>query len=296
VIREGPGHAGGGAGAVRDLTVVIACRDDPRVFAAVASVRGEAPVVVALVPDPVLQAGLLTQGVRVVASVPGNTSVSCARGLAAVRTGRAFIIDSDCIVRPGCLARMSALLDGAVLARARVHFSSDARVRCSGRIARLRDGVNNRTPVPAYTPGLGLRLDVAPVLGGHVFDERVFWAGDSELWRRARRAGLEVAYDPEAVIEHAPISLGHEMRSAFKLGMGTRVQVRLGLRPAYESPAWLARRLLGRLRPRRKSCPSEPPRPRPAPGTRLLALAWTVVYYAGYYAPAGLTRRGSRSE
>jgi GT2 family glycosyltransferase len=239
----------------------------------------DAPIIVSLVPNENLKAELLAAGARVVDSIPGNYSVSCNRGLAAVRTEYAFIVDSDCTLEPGCLALIRQMLDEAPLARARVRFLATPALAHSDRTAAFHSRVNNRSPIPAYTPGLGLRLNVATSIGGYFFDERVFWACDSELNRRVRQAGLPIAYSPQAAITHGPMSVSHLMRSAVKLGMGNRAQVKLGLRPAYESPGWLARRFLGWLR---RGLPRSSRRDEDLP-LRLLSVANVLAYYFGYY-------------
>jgi hypothetical protein len=262
-----------------DLSVVIICCDDPHVFATLDSIDVDVPVIVSLVPDQDLEAGLRARGVKVTHSTRGNYSISCNRGLASVQTSRAFIVDSDCTLGPGCLTRIDALLDEVPLARARVYFEATPQVRFSDRIAQLRDAVNNGLPIRAYTPGLGLHLDIAPAMGGYFFDERIFWACDSEFNHRAQQAGLRVTYSPEAIISHGPITLSHELRSAFKLGMGNRVQVKLGLRPPYENPEWLVKRTLGWL----LRGPSKGKRLHLDPVRRLIHWGWTLAFYAGYY-------------
>lgn len=261
------------------LTLVIICCNDPHVLQTVASVDVDVPIIVSLVPNETLEAGLLARGARVVDSIPGNYSISCNRGLAAVATEYAFIVDSDCTLEPGCLAKIEQLLDEAPLARAHVRFVVDLAIAHSDRTATLQGRANNRTPVPAYTPGLGLRLSIAEAIGGYFFDERVFWACDSEMNRRIQKAGLTIAYCPEAVITHGPISVTHAMRSAFKLGMGNRAQAKLGLRPPYESPDWLLRRFLGWLR---RGMP-RPARSQDALALRFLSRASLCAYYLGYY-------------
>ena len=262
-----------------DLTLVVICCDDPHVFQAIASAGGPVPTVVSLVPNAELEKALLEQGVRVVHSRRGNYSVSINRGLAAADTRRAFIMDSDCTLDPSCVDRIDRLLDEAPVARARIAFEHDPTVFCSRQIGALRDSVNNRNPAPAYTPGLGLHLDLAPALGGFFFDERIGWGGDSEFSRRATQAGLRIAYDPEAVVNHKAIGLGHEIGSGYRFGFDCHTQVKLGLRPSWEHPQWIVRRLLSAMRHR------NPPavQPRIDGTAKLIRLGWWLAFYAGYY-------------
>lgn len=260
-----------------DLSLVIICCDDPRVFAAIDSVDADVPIIVSLVPNSDLESAISARGVTVTHSVRGNYSISCNRGLAVVDTKRAFIIDSDCILHAGCLSRIDALLNTAPLARAYVEFATTPKVHFSRLTAKFHDNINNRRPMRAYTPGLGLRIDVAQGLGGYFFDERVFWASDSELSHRVQKADLSVAYSPEAVITHAPISLTHLMHSAFRMGKGNYAQVQLGLRLPYENPTWLIRRLVRWLS--RDAIHG----PRQNGAMRLIQWGWTVAFYVGHY-------------
>lgn len=262
-----------------ELTLVIVCCDDPRVIKAIHSVDRPIPVVVSLVPNESLEKAIIACQAKVVHSVRGNYSVSVNRGLAAVETPAAFIIDSDCILAPGTLEMIARLLDEAPLGRARIAFDSDPSVRLSPDIAKLRAATNNRRPIRPYTPGLGLRLDLKQKLGGHFFDERIPWTGDSEFSHRVAHAGLPVAYAENAVVHHAPISLRHEIRSGFAIGNGSHVVVELGLRPPWEHPTWLLRRLAAYLLG--KTTPVH--RPQLGLNARLISLVWTASYYIGYY-------------
>jgi hypothetical protein len=261
-----------------DLTVVIVCGYDPRVFDCIASLDVDVPVVVSLVPNSGLEDRLKSMGVHVIASVKGNYSISCNRGLDAVETSAAIIVDSDCILEKSCVERIANALDTNPLARATICFQSSPNVLASHWTSLLRNSVNNRQPVPAYTPGLGLRMSIVDKIGGYFFNERIFWGGDSEFGHRVQRAGLDIGFDPQAIVDHAPISLWHELRSGYKLGQGNWIQTNLGLRPGYETPLWLMRRFFGWLRGKNKASRTLQEWP-----LRLLASAWWCTYYAGYY-------------
>jgi GT2 family glycosyltransferase len=264
-----------------EITIVIICCDDDRVFQAIASVDRGVPVIVSLVPNTFLEFQLREAGVQIVLSRRGNYSTSCNRGLAAVETKYAFIIDSDCVLRPGCLEEIINQLRESPLVRAQVNFQSLSDIYLSKEIADWHSKTNNRLPIRAYTPGLGLRLDILTVLGGYYFDERIFWSCDSEFSYRVQRVGLKVAYSESAIINHAAISFPHFVKSAFKLGMGTRAQVKLGLRPGYENPDWIVRRLLFHVNPLRKKESYQVTSK--VKHNIFLKTVWNVAFYCGYY-------------
>lgn len=262
------------------LTVVIICCDDERVFDAIASVDSDFPIIVSLVPNPSLEKRLTEIGVHLVKSQRGNYSISCNRGLDAVETDFAFILDSDCVLHSDCLTQIQAQLQKTPITRAHVNFLENSQLFASNTLTQWYSDVNNRLPIRGYTPGLGLRLKIKPLIGGYFFDERIFWSGDSEFSHRVKSAGIEIAYEPSAIISHAPISFAHFLKSGYMLGMGSHAQVKLGLRPPYESPTWILRRLLYRLNPKHwlelysKSKIN---------GKRLLNMIWTIAFYFGYY-------------
>ncbi len=262
------------------LTVLIICCDDERVFDAIASVDCNVPIIVSLVPNLSLEERLRKLGVEVVLSQRGSYSISCNRGLEAIRTPFAFIIDSDCVLHHGCIPLIIETLRSAPLARAHVNFLTNKNLFASSTIAQWYSMVNNRIPIRAYTPGLGLRLMLRPFVGGYFFDERIFWACDSEFSHRVQCAGLDVAYESAAVVSHAPISFMHFIKSGYKLGMGTRCQVKLGLRLPYENPDWIMRRLLYRLNPEHRI---ERKNSKTFKRNRLLNTVWTLAFYLGYY-------------
>lgn len=264
-----------------EISVVIICCDDERVFKAIASVDLGVPVIVSLVPNVTLEKRLQEAGIRVVLSQRGNYSISCNRGLSAVETKYAFIIDSDCTLHSGCLDEINDLLRKSPLARARVSFQCQPRNLLSKGIGEWHSKTNNRLPIRAYTPGLGMRLDIISLIGGYFFDERIFWSGDSEFSYRVQRMGLKIAYSEKAIVHHDTISFLHFIKSGYKLGMGTYAQVKLGLRVGYESPEWIIRRLLYSINPFRKKERNQDNGM--VKQNVFLKTVWTVVFYCGYY-------------
>jgi len=262
------------------LTVVVICCDDERVFSTIDSVDLDLPIIVSLVPNESLEERLRARGVQVVLSRRGSNSISVNRGLDAVKTKAGIIIDSDCCFHPGCLAKIISMLQEAPLARTHVHFETSDRLFASNSLAEWYSSVNNRLPIRAYTPGLALKLDIIDSIGGYYFDERIFWSCDSEFSKRVTRAGLEIAYLPDAAITHAPISLAHFIRSGYKHGMGNRAQVKLGLRPPFENPDRILGRLLYRLNPKRRI---NGQRLKSEKSDRILNIIWTIAFYVGYY-------------
>jgi len=275
-----------------DITVAITCGGDPRVLRALASVPAGVPIVVSLTPSPDLRAKLVDAGVEVVDSVLGNISVSHNLELSRVRTRHVFWLDSDCVLQPGCLEKVNAALADAPFARARVKFASSRAVWGSRATAYLRELSNNRTPPPAYTPGLGARVGLEQDLGGWYFDERVPWTEDSELGHRLERLGFSLAWADDAIVVHDPISVGHEIRSAFRIGRGVRTQVDAGLRPPHERLAIALPMLASAVRRTLSKRAGHRSHPRLSPLIGALRLACALSHHAGYRMPRAAARLG----
>ena len=62
-------------------------------------------------------------------------------------------------------------------------------------------------------------------IGGFLFNEAVPWAEDAELNCRIQKAGISLAFVKDAFVYHAPTSVFHDLRAAFRIGMGKRVSV-----------------------------------------------------------------------
>lgn len=263
-----------------ELSVIINCKADWRVFECIQSIDEDVEVIVVLVPNLELEAALCERGIRFIHTKPGNYSLNCNLGITAASNDRIIIMDSDCVFTPGCLRRLARLLEDYPLARARIKFLSSNSMLLSETIGRSRSAINNRIPIRAYTPGLGLqRKIVEQALNGTFFDERVFWAGDSEFSRRVSTSGLRIAYDPVAEVIHAPISITHEIRSAYLLGQGSRIQTYYKLRYNYEKIS----DLLQKLRPKNIIRSIWNSYRIAGPGGPFVVLLWNIGFYVGYF-------------
>lgn len=157
------------------------------------------------------------------------------RGLAVVTDPVVAFTDADCVPAPDWLERALAALDGpARLIGGRV---VQARRDGAGRWERYdRATYLDQAGLVAqgFAATANLVADTATLreLGG--FDASLRSSGDLELGRRARRAGVVLAYAPDAVVRHEPRTTPGELwRLHRRLGAGWRVLARRG-----EAPPW----------------------------------------------------------
>ncbi len=219
------------------LGVVIKCGNDERVLHCMDSVDHPCTVAASGFFAPNLRRALEQRGVIVADAPRGNLGRTTNIGIAAVGTTKVVVMDSDSWFGPGTLALLDQALDGgAPFARARILYAADpAGVRGSQVVARSRQHLNDSLR-RAYTPGLGLRVDIAPSLGGHLFDDRICFAEDAEMDFRRREANIPLLHVEGAVVHHAPVALWHDLRAAFRVGYGKAQQVQRTTRPNDEDP------------------------------------------------------------
>ena len=145
--------------------------------------------------------------------------------------------DSDAI------GKLSESLEESDACKARIHFHYDDKKPLTKLVANARDFINS-SPTRAFTPGLALNKDIKESLGGHFFNEQVRWAEDSEFSYRLHKNGLNFVYIPDATINHPPVSLKHDLRGAFLIGLSKRRAVDFGIREGNEDLTPTFRRIV----------------------------------------------------
>jgi glycosyltransferase involved in cell wall biosynthesis len=260
------------------LSVVIKCGDDSRVLRCIDSIDAPAEVVVSGFFSPALEGRLRARGVRIVDAPRGRLGCTTNRGIDAARGERLVIMDADSWFAPGTLASFDAALTVHPLVKARILFESDPSVFGSGLVARTRQHLNDSLG-RAYTPGLGLAREAADALGGRFFDDRIGFSEDAELDFRRRQRGLPLHPLPQGAVHHAPVSLWHDLRAAYRVGCGKAQQVQWAGRENDEDPGPLLRRTMRLEQPRLLRDWLRSVR---LSGT-LYNSAWALAYHAGYY-------------
>jgi glycosyltransferase involved in cell wall biosynthesis len=211
------------------LSVVIPCRDDAAVVDCVRSVDDGIDVVVVLNGSPPAFAAALARTLagraRLLTLARPNRSRAAEVGIRAARHDRVLLMDSDCVFAPGALAAMARAMDAgdpaAEVYRGRILFLP-GRGFGNALVARSRRQRMSGHLI-AYKPPLALSRDLAPRLGGHIFDARLPWKEDADLDHRVRRAGIRIVAVDDCVIHHAPLSIAGDLRSTFRYGVGAAV-------------------------------------------------------------------------
>jgi glycosyltransferase involved in cell wall biosynthesis len=201
-----------------DLSVIIRCKNDERIFSCLNSIDEETERVVVLNSQSDLESRIVSTGARCVQVPERNLSVVSNAGIEASRFEKMIIVDSDTKFESGCLRMVNeALIEGRV-ARATVHFAENQNKVGSHQVSRARE-FTYRLPL-AFTPGLAFRKDILHDVGGFFFNPMVPFAVDADLDFRIKRAGIDVKYLESATIVHDVETLRHDLRAAYRIGKG----------------------------------------------------------------------------
>jgi glycosyltransferase involved in cell wall biosynthesis len=204
-----------------DLSIVIRCLNDPGVIPCIESIDLDAEVIVSYTGDDDLAARIREKGAQCILAPRSNLSRVSNTGFDATSFDKVILTDSDTVFEPGCVGKLRDALGRFRAARARLRFESDQGP--SKIVADARDYVNGLPHL--YTPGIAIRKDLLPLVGGFLFNEIVPYAVDADLDLRVRRARIPVAYLTDAWVRHSPISVRHDLRAAYRIGGGCRVSM-----------------------------------------------------------------------
>lgn len=200
-----------------DLSILIRCSDDDRVFKCIDSIDHPGDIVVSITPNPSIESRLAKRGVRFALSPKGNPAVTTMEGLRLCRNPRVLLLDSDCVLRSGSISRLLCLSKSADIVRSRIHF--DAPNLSSGATALAREFQYTYCGF-VYEPGLLLDLDsVLPRVGGYLFSKHAPFTPDGEFDYRVRGSGLRIATDHEVTLDHAALSFFAHLKSYWRYGM-----------------------------------------------------------------------------
>ncbi len=202
------------------LSVIIRCKEDKRVFDCIESIDQDVAIIVVLGENDSLKNQLEQMNISCYVSPPGNLSLVSNIGFLAAKTEKVIITDSDTVFYPGCIRKINEALDKYKVARAKLIFKSCKKVILSKQVSEARNFVNSLPVV--YTPGVGLRKDILPDVGGFLFNENVPFAVDADLDYRIKMACLDIAFLNDALVQHDCEKLKHDLKAARRIGRGCR--------------------------------------------------------------------------
>ncbi len=201
-----------------DMSIVIPLKDDIKIKNCVASVYEEVETVIVL-NTPSDEVRKLVSGLDCTVEEIDENNLSRAYnvGIEASSSTNVLLMDSDCTFDPGTLRKLYHGLEKAPLSKGRVNFASSSLI---GRVVALSREYQVSDILNAYSPPLAFKKNIKEAIGGHFFDDDLYWTEDYEFDQRVQRAGLKIHYDLSATIQHGELTLKSDLRSAFRYGTG----------------------------------------------------------------------------
>jgi len=167
-------------------------------------------------------------------------------------------------------------LNDHLLVKTRINFPwNDRRGKM---VAQLRDYTHRQNLF--YCPGIAFRKELKNLIGGHFFNDQVWWSDDAEMNHRIQKAGLPFYREEGVSLTHDPESMQHDLRGADKLGRGKFAQVMHAGRDTYEEHIipLLKRMLSGESAANILKIAQQESIP-----TALYSILWQAVYLYGYH-------------
>jgi glycosyltransferase involved in cell wall biosynthesis len=216
---------------LRETSIVIAMKDDLRIFEALDAVDEDVEIVLALNgTPPALRERLAAHPRRLVLTeIPdvGNLGWAYNAGIEASRGRYILLMDSDCLFSPGTIRRMAARAARYPVVKGQVVYDT-APTLVSQLIARIRE-FDEGDYVSALSPPLLYDRRIEDRIGGYHFDPLIHWCEDREFDFRLQMAGIPVLYDAKATIRHGAQVGFQNLRSYFRYGIGEAIGQELGV-------------------------------------------------------------------
>jgi glycosyltransferase involved in cell wall biosynthesis len=257
-----------------DLSIVIADSDDLRIKRCIESIDENAEVIVSLNgPTKELAELVKSLGVNSCYAPERGLSAALNNGIAHAKNDKILIIDADCTFEKGAVKYLYSALESSLMARGIQIYDADSWI--SRIIANARNFHANPIPhlegvIRAYKP-LAFRKEIINALGGHYYDDDLKLSEDYEMDIRRQKAGINITYVPEAVVHHCPLSVGADIRSAFRYGADRHTSVSKG-----------------ETKPKKKFADSiiklgNKALPKIGPVATAYMVLWTMAYDVGYH-------------
>lgn len=206
-----------------EISIVIPCRNDARLFGCLESVDEDVEIVISLngsseaMRRKVWSYAGRRRGVIVIELATANLAAALEAGSVRASSDAVLYMDSDCRFAPGAIAKFRRSIRDHDVVKGGIVFESNSWL--SSIIARSREHHTSEL-LTAYKPPLVIRKSIGSRIGGYYFDSRLIWREDSNLDWRIRRANIPIHFEPSAVIFHPPLSLREDLRSTFRYGVG----------------------------------------------------------------------------
>lgn len=204
-----------------DLSIIIRCCHDPKVFQCIESVDESVEIIVSMCENMIIESRLKNMGIKYCIVPKGNLSITSNRGLNIAQNSKVIITDSDTYFERGCIKKVYNVLNYYLAVSCKIKFLYSTTIIFSKIIAEARDYVNSLDVI--FTPGIGLKKEILPLIGGYYFNEKVPFGVDAELDFRIKNVSIPYKILNSAIVYHRPEKIIPDLKAAFRIGKGCRI-------------------------------------------------------------------------
>lgn len=204
-----------------DVSIVIRCGDDRRVFDCIKSIDEDTEIIVALSENMALQKEIEEKKIKYCITPRHNLSQTSNIGISHTTNEKVILTDSDTLFDSGCIRELYRALDQYPIVRARIYFEPGHGKFSSRLVSEARDYVNSLPVV--YTPGIAFNKSIIDDIGGFLFNDMVPYAVDADLNYRLSRKPVPVKFIDNVRIRHNAESMQHDLKAAFRIGRGCAI-------------------------------------------------------------------------
>jgi len=206
------------------ISIVIRCHNDHHVFDCIKSIDEEVEVIVSMTDNYKIKKKLNELGIKSIIVPKGNLSITSNCGMVIAKNDIIIITDSDTVFKKNSIRNVYNALGYYDAARFKVIFQYKKESLTSIIVANARDFIYKKPLF--FTPGVAIKKSIIPKIGNFLFNNAVPWAVDADLTYRMSKAKIQIKYMKNSIIFHKPIKLKHDIKAAFRIGMGVKVSVR----------------------------------------------------------------------
>ncbi|MDD4351805.1 MAG: glycosyltransferase [Candidatus Gracilibacteria bacterium] len=219
------------------VSAIIRCHRDHRIFDCIADLDNNSEtheLIAVLTNDSLELAAELRESrkdVKLLFAPYNNLSRSTNIGIEASKNDKLLILDSDLRCSQNALDKLDVLLEKYEIVKSKLEFNWNS--FSEKLVSELRAFIHS-LPENCYCPGLALRKDIKEVMGGHFFNDKVWWTEDAEFNFRRQQAGVDYYRTNEVIFTHLPENMPHDLNGAYKIGRGKYSQVLFAGRNTFE--------------------------------------------------------------
>lgn len=205
------------------ISIVIPCCDDIRIKQCIESIDEDVEVIVVLNGSTEDFRLFVKQFKVKIINLPDKSPVkSLNAGIDNSINQYVLTMDSDCVFEKGALREFFNNLDNAEVVKGRVVYLQKGII--SSAISKVRDYINYDELKP-YNPFVCINKNIKNKIGGYYYNNNIFWTEDADLNLRIKKAKIIPKYIFSSIMYHAPLTMKHDLKGAFKHGIGKRKRV-----------------------------------------------------------------------